>query len=127
MSRNAHPLDRLGKIRVARSSTTFVKGQSGNPRARPHVCFEIRDADRKYGPACIASLAQLAGIEGRGATNEAVRAAAMKELLDRGYGRPVEMVSEDGDAPLIVDFRWADNTPMLLVAVRFSAGTISRM
>jgi hypothetical protein len=55
-------------------------------------------------------LAQLAGLTGEPpATNEAVRAIACRELLDRGIGRPAQMTSGDTDTPLIVDFRWADD------------------
>jgi hypothetical protein len=36
---------------------------------------------------------------------------AMKELLDRGYGR-TQPLAGDAAGPLIVDFRWADSTPV---------------
>jgi hypothetical protein len=55
---------------------------------------------------------QLAGIDGPGATNEAVRLGAARELLDRGYGRPVQAIAGDSAAgSLLIDFRWADEAP----------------
>ena len=53
-------------------------------------------------------LAQLGGLTPEPpARNEAVRVIACRELLDRGIGRPAQMISENTDRPLIVDFRWA--------------------
>src|SRR3954447_22241066 len=72
---------------------------------------EIKEIAQQYGPAAVAALAQLAGLtKGRpGAESEAARIAAMKEILDRGYGRPTQHVGGDAEAgPLRVDFRWAD-------------------
>lgn len=38
------------------------------------------------------------------------RVPAAIALLDRGWGKPVQMVSGDASRPLVVDFKWADNT-----------------
>src|SRR3954453_24205308 len=72
---------------------------------------EIKEIAQQYGPAAVAALAQLAGLtKGRpGAESETARIAAMKEILDRGYGRPTQaLVGEAGSTPLLIDFRWAD-------------------
>jgi hypothetical protein len=57
-------------------------------------------------------LAALAGVDGSpGARNEAVRASAATALLDRGWGRPIQMVAGDANQLLTVDFRWASDPP----------------
>jgi len=91
----------------------FVKGTSGNPNGRPKVVFEIRDLAQQYGPAAITRLAELCGLApGIPAEAEATQVAALKELLDRGYGRATQPLAGDADAaPLAIDFRWADATP----------------
>jgi len=49
---------------------------------------EVKELARQYGPEAIAELARLA-IK---AESEAARVAAIKELLDRGYGRAVQPI-----------------------------------
>jgi hypothetical protein len=90
---------------------------SGNPSGRPKVVFEIRDLARQYGPAGITKLAEMAGLEpGVPAEAEAVRVAAIKELLDRGYGRATQPLSGDNSGgPLAIDFRWADSVPTVTI------------
>jgi hypothetical protein len=62
----------------------FKPGQSGNPGGRPKVVAEVQDLARQHAPAAIVELARLA----LKAKNETVRVAAIRELLDRGYGKP---------------------------------------
>lgn len=77
---------------VGKVSTSFKPGVSGNPGGRPKILGEIKELARNYGPDAIAKLAQLSGlVRGHpGAENESARIAALRELLDRGYGKPIQ-------------------------------------
>lgn len=71
----------------------WAKGQSGNPGGRPKVLAEVRDLARRYAPVAIAELGRLAVK----AKSETARVAAIKELLDRGYGRAGEVADDVGE------------------------------
>jgi hypothetical protein len=97
---------------VAKTRTSWQPGQSGNLRGRPRVDFELREAAREYGPRCIEALAVMAGLgDGPPASAEPVRLGALKELLDRGFGRAT-LSLEGGNMPVLVDWRWSDATPV---------------
>jgi hypothetical protein len=72
--------------------------QSGNPGGRPKVLAEVQELARQHAPMIIVELARLA----LKAKNETARIAAIRELLDRGYGRPRQAmeVSIPADNPL---------------------------
>jgi len=62
---------------------------SGRKKGTPNkVTAEIKQLAQQYGPEAIAELARLA----TQAESEAARVAAIKELLDRGYGRAVQPI-----------------------------------
>jgi hypothetical protein len=72
---------------------------------------EIKELAQRWGPAAIAKLAMMAGLNGAGiAKQEATRVAAIKELLDRGYGKARQPITggDDDDPPVTISFRWAD-------------------
>lgn len=88
---------------LPRSSTTWTKGQSGNPGGREKRDINIEKLAKSHAPEAIATL-----VKALDSPRHCVAAACA--LLDRGYGRPKQNISGDKDAPLIVDFRWSDGT-----------------
>jgi hypothetical protein len=82
---NAHPIGR-----------PFVQGQSGNPGGRPRIIAELRDLARAHAPEAITELARLA----KDAKSETARIAAIRELLDRAYGKATQFVAADNEPAL---------------------------
>jgi len=67
-----------------------VKGAaSPNPGGRPAVIRDLREAARGYSTEALETLAKVMRDEEAG---PAARVAAAKELLDRGFGKPVQAV-----------------------------------
>ncbi len=75
---------------MARSSTTWVKGVSGNPSGRPPVVAEVRDAAREHTANAVEVLARIMNDE---TAPHAARVSAANALLDRGHGRAVATVN----------------------------------
>ncbi len=71
-----------------------MRGKSGNPGGRPRVIAELRNLARHYAPAAIEELARLA----LKAKSETVRVSAIRELFDRGFGKPTQFVAADNEA-----------------------------
>jgi hypothetical protein len=95
---------------MAKTRTSWQQGQSGNIAGRPKVVAEIRDQARQFGPQGILKLAQMAGLlaDEPPAEAEAVRLGALKELLDRGYGKATTIIAgNESETPVQIDFRWA--------------------
>lgn len=66
---------------MAKSSTS---GQGRPKGAANKATREIKDIARSYGPQAIEKLWKLAS----GAQSEQAQVSAIKEILDRGYGKP---------------------------------------
>lgn len=73
-----------------------ARPNSGRPKGRPNkVTAEIKDLARAYVPDIMPALLKVA-IEGE---SEAARVSAIKEILDRAYGKaPQAITGEDGGA-----------------------------
>jgi hypothetical protein len=62
------------------------------------VTRDVKLLAQKHGPECIAGLAVLA----KTAENETARIAAMRELLDRAYGRPAQAITDADGGSLTI-------------------------
>ena len=77
----------------------FVKGQSGNPGGRPRAVAEVRELARMHAPEAIIELVRLT----KEAKSETARIAAIKELLDRAYGKATQFLISENDGPPLAD------------------------
>lgn len=83
--------------------------QKGTPNK---ATAEVKGLAQKHGPAAIAKLAKIMADDGHSG-----QVAAIKELLDRGYGKATQLVGGDPENPM----QWliatgvprADNKPGL--------------
>lgn len=82
----------------------FQPGVSGNPGGKVKDAQHISTLARKHTPDAIAAL-----VKALQSPRERVPAAIA--LLDRGWGKPVQMIAADPDRPLEIAFQWADATP----------------
>jgi|SRR6185437_1338972 len=71
-------------------STSFKKGQSGNPGGRPKQLGDVRDLARAYTAQAIANLIKIAGDS---KAPHAARVAANNSILDRGWGKPAQEIN----------------------------------
>jgi hypothetical protein len=69
----------------------FPKGVSGNPGGRPKVLGDVQELARHKSPEAITTLANIMLDE---KAPPAARVAAANALLDRGYGKPTQPISQ---------------------------------
>ena len=69
------------------SQGRFEAGVSGNPLGRPRAILSVRDLARSHTDEAIATLAEIMR-DPQAPSNARISAAS--ELLNRGYGRPVD-------------------------------------
>ena len=85
---------------------TRTSGQ-GRPKGVPNkATADIKAIAQPYGPAAIALLAEMSGlVPGIRAEPDAVRVAALRELLDRGFGKATQPISGAAEGPpLAIEF-----------------------
>jgi hypothetical protein len=87
-----------------RTSGRFQKGQSGNPGGRPKDFSHVRELARSYGVEAIENLVKLMRDE---RASNTCRAGASVAILDRGYGKPTQVV----EGVMNVEYHISD-TPM---------------
>ena len=68
--------------------SAFKPGQSGNPSGRPKIPADVREATRAACPEAIALLVSIMRDEDE---KTAYRMDAAKTLLERAYGKPMQM------------------------------------
>src|ERR1044072_2746251 len=69
----------------------FQKGTSGNPGGRPRELGDVQELARERSPDAINTLAAIMDDQ---KAAPAARVSAAKALLDRGYGKPTQPISQ---------------------------------
>jgi len=77
----------------------WEKGQSGNPGGRPKVVGEVQELARQHTTQAIQTLV---GICTNKEAPPASRVAAANAILDRGYGKPSQHISDDATQRFVI-------------------------
>ena len=85
---------------MSRAESARENGKlGGRPPGSPNkITAEIRAVAQRHAPDAFAELARLA----REAQSEQTRVAAIKEILDRAYGRPTQPIEGDGQGGAVI-------------------------
>jgi hypothetical protein len=99
-------------VKIPKKSRADLARENGKLGGRPKgalgkvnaaIKVSIRDAAAAYGPRMIEALAELAF----NSESEAVRVSAIREILDRGFGRAPQPIDGDGDGGAIkMEISW---------------------
>ena len=80
-----------GTSKMPGKGRPFTKGVSGNPGGRPKVLGDVQELARQKSPEAIETLSKIL-LDEKAAP--AARVAAANALLDRGYGKPTQPISQ---------------------------------
>ena len=68
----------------------FAPGTTGNPGGRPKAIAEVIELARSHTEEAVSTLAHIA----KAGKSEAARIAASVALLDRGWGKPAQVITD---------------------------------
>ena len=71
---------------------TFQPGKSGNPGGKPKGVAEVRELAQSLTVRAVKELERIAF----NSPDDRARLAAIKEILDRAYGKPTQPIDGDG-------------------------------
>ena len=112
---------------MARSSTSFQPGQSGNPGGRPKVVAEVQELPREH---TVEAIETLVGIMLDPKAHVGARVAASNAILDRGYGKAPASVKienkEDSAAQQFINILKGQDRAKAVVANGSHPSTQSR-
>jgi hypothetical protein len=74
----------------------WKKGVSGNPKGRPKAAYDVAEMCREWTPQAVAAL-------GEALKDPKLKVAAATVLLDRGFGRPRQVIeTPEGSSPILL-------------------------
>lgn len=97
-----------------RKNGMFLPGHSGNPKGRPRTPYDLPALCREYTPEAVAKLVEIMRADDHGKA-----LAAIQQLLDRGWGRPI--------TPVVTDTPTDSMSMLHLIAARRVAEALEHM